>query len=354
MPATGQYTRISNVTIPSSAKVGETVHVAVLVDNIAGSDIESLVIINGNYPINGSDGSGTVIIGDGHYIAAGTSYAFETDIVMPNHSVDLHFRSIVYPNEMWFEDADSYSTVLLSVVDVPVWQKLDTVSVAVIKDVETVAGWQKLDTASVAVVKDVETVAGWQKLDTVSVGASPGIDWNAFELITHTDFPETKTYKGKAQEVTATFESLTVLGSIDIVKQKIVEGFTASLTKEGLVPLSVDLYRGKSGALTTTFIVKMVAGEKVAATYKAVAFPPVWAVIIIAALIIFVIIAATFFVVKVTDLVWGPPGKDSLIASIVKPLAIGAVILGGVFLLSGSRQSVTNATRRWRESEVAV
>lgn len=317
----GIYTSIINITLPSSAKAGDTVHVAVQIQNIWVGQVNVQAIINGNAPINGADGSNTIIIGDQN-IDKYYWYTFETDMVMPNQSVTLHIRSRAYSADGYFDDADEY--VGISLNNPP----LST-------------GWQKLDTAVATAVRDTSVGGGgWQKLDTAVADVGQGIDWDAFELIQHVDFPETKTYKGAAQEVVSYFTAPSVLSSIKLAKDYLSKIFTDELTKHDEVPLSLDMYKG-TGVLLASYIVKITSYHKAPATYSGAAmFDPVtWSVIILAAVIVLGIIAATFFVMKVTDLVWGPPGKESPIATALWPIAIGVVVIGGILLLAGSHKS---------------
>lgn len=334
MAATGTSIDITGIDVPASAQFGDAVSIGVKVHNKTTVDVTALVIVVANAPINGDPTKDpyTIIIGDGRTLVAGEEYTFGTSGIMPNQAVTLICMGDLYSEDWgWIEDVRDTVTITLAVSKA--WQKL---AVAEIGAASTEKAWQKLAVAEadIAVVGKV-----WQKLAVAEATFGQGIDWDAFNLIAHVDFPETQTYKGNAQEVIATFQSLTVLGSIDFIKQKLIEGFTAQFTKEGLIPLSVDLYQGKSGSLVTTFVVKCVAGESVPATYSgAVAFPLVWGVIIIASLILFVIIALTFLVVKVTDLVWGPPGKESPIAAVIWPLVIGVGVVGGIILISSTQK----------------
>ena len=325
MSAIGSSVDITGIIVPASAKAGDVIPIGVKVKNKTSVGISVVVTVQGNAPINGSDGSNFIVIGTGQLLSAGEEYTFGTEGVMPNQAVILTCTAyLISPDWGWLPDADSSATIGLA-ADVPVWQKLATAPVSIAVITGEIGAWQKLATSPVTALVEAGEIGMWQKLATKPAVIEQGIDWDAFNLVAHVDFPETKTYKGNAQEVISTFQSLTILGSIDFIKSKLIEGFTAEFTSAGLIPISVDLYQGKSGLLTTTFIVKSVAGEKVSA---AVAFPPLWGVILIAALILFVIIALTFLVVNVKDLVLG--GLEKLGPTTTFLIAAGIVGVIGV------------------------
>jgi len=181
---------------------------------------------------------------------------------------------------------------------------------------------------------------GWTSLDVANVSGGSGIDWNAFTVIQHADFPETDTYSGDAQECDFYFVAPSVISSIAWAKDRIISAFTDKLSASGSVPLSIDIYQG-SGTLLSNYIVKAIAYKKQSVGYyNAAMFDPVtWTTIILAALVVLGIIAATFFVIKVTDLVWGPEGKENPIATSIWPIAIGAGAILGIIMIAGSRKN---------------
>ncbi|MGA2669865.1 MAG: hypothetical protein ABSF21_00355 [Dehalococcoidia bacterium] len=337
----GTYTSIVGVSLPSSAKAGDTVHVAITIQNIWTSPVNIQAIINASAPINGANGSPTIVIGDQNVPLYG-SYTYETDMVMPDQSVTLHIRSLVWDGTEYFDDADEYVGISLGTAPTPVqWQPLDEVAVAVPLAVS--GGWQLLNEIAVVVPRDLSVVGGWRQLDEKTAFTGQGIDWSSFKLVEHADFPDTNTYKGAAQECDFYFEAPSILPSVPFAKDLLIDAFTFQLNTKNAAPLSIDIYQG-SGSLLSSYIVKVVAYIKPSVYTNAVGFfglddGVAWTTIILAALIVLGIIAATFFVIKLIDLVWGPPGKQNAVATAIWPIAIGVVaIVGGILLLSGSKQ----------------
>lgn len=224
------------------------------------------------------------------------------------------------------------------------WTLLDTKNVAIA--ISHISGWQQISQVGVSVPRDTSVVAGgWRKLSETSALIGRGIDFKAFELIRHVDFPESSTYRGNAEQVIFYFESLSVFSWIGFAEDQIINAFTSELGKQGAVPLTVDLYKG-SGILTSSYIVKIIAYEKVSAAYNG-ALPLftaiAWGVIIVAVLVALAIVIyeAKEFVDSVTNLVYGPPGKGNPVTSTAIAIGIGGLVVLGVILAvsaSGKRE----------------
>ena len=142
-----------------------------------------------------------------------------------------------------------------------------------------------------------------------------------YELVYHHEYPQGKTYVGKAEECTAT---LTIplpdqLFPNSWVIEKIADAFADEVAKEGGEMLDIKIYEDATPTWHTDY--------KIVAT--AIASPLPWTPIILLILAIILVVAFINLVVQFKDIDWGeiPPAIPWAI------LAVAAAAVGGVGIL---------------------
>ncbi len=151
-----------------------------------------------------------------------------------------------------------------------------------------------------------------------------------YELVYHQEYPQGKTYVGKAEECTATF---TVplpdqLFPNSWVIEKIADAFADEVAKEGGEMLDIKIYEDTTPTWHTDY--------KIVAT--AIASPLPWTPIILLILAIILVVAFTVLVVQFKDIDWGevPPAIPWGILALAG--GVGILGVGAAVALAAGRK----------------
>lgn len=327
MSELGIYTSILHVDIPASANAGDNVHLDVQIQNLYNYTISVRIRVIGVLDVNGN------IPEVEKNMPAYDFSTFSVDFPMPAYDLDIIIYSQVWTADGYYTDAFVTARVVLGQAPPPnTWQQLSQREVAV--GVPVAAGWQKLAETSVAIVKQE---SGWQALDTKQVTIIQGLDLTGYGLVKHADFPDSKTYSGKADQAYYFFKAPIELVPDQWLASEVASAFATAAQSNGAKMLSVDIYQ-RPGLLLTDFLV-IAVGFKPAAV-GAVQFvftATVWAAIILAALAVLILVALTFVLIQVKEIIWGPPGKESPFGTAAILIGVGVAVVAGVIIFSSSK-----------------
>ncbi len=159
------FTQVSLIEAPGSAKVGQTVHFKITVDNIAGFDLVALPYfvpsVGTSFPIGGGE---TILIGG--------SFVYETDWVIPPTSasrITVNIKIYVWDGTMWASDAVSSHTISVEAVIPSNWYRTgNVITLAVARTSPSVANWYRTgNVITLAVARTQPTVSNWYRTGNV-------------------------------------------------------------------------------------------------------------------------------------------------------------------------------------------
>ncbi len=159
------FTQVSLIEAPGSAKVGQTVHFKITVDNIAGFALVALPYfvpsVGTSFPIGGGE---TILIGG--------SFVYETDWVIPPTSasrITVNIKIYVWDGTMWASDAVSSHTISVEAVIPSNWYRTgNVITLAVARTSPSVANWYRTgNVITLAVARTQPTVSNWYRTGNV-------------------------------------------------------------------------------------------------------------------------------------------------------------------------------------------
>lgn len=166
------------------------------------------------------------------------------------------------------------------------------------------------------------TITVWEK-QIIAASVPTTVKW---ELISHHEYPDAKTYVGEAEECTAEFQLWPeqIPGGEWFGKQ-LANAFVGEITKQGAKMLDLKVYEDTSPTLYTNYRIVAIA----------TASPIAWPAVIAAVLAIIFIVAIIFLIKEIKTIDWG---KAAAITT--------GMIFGIAALLGGGTMLVAAASKR--------
>ncbi len=338
----GAYAQIVEIVAPDSAVVGSTVDVQVTIKNISQyhytfrTEIFAVPDIPPDQLIFSTDET----------IFSGASKVYNASFTMPDSDTTVLVWLERWAFDHWEYDGSASKEIAVEGEAPPGWTLLAVEHVSI--KVHGAVGWVQLAMEEIPIT--IPEVVGWVTLATevltitipepgwvtlateaLTISVAEAVDWvllaeeyisiaagEKFELMYQHEYPEGKTYAGKAEECTSTF---TVplpdqLFPNNWVVAKIAATFADEVAKEGGVMLDIKIYQDSTPLWQTNY--------KVVATAHASPFP--WVVVIPLILVILLVVAITMLVIEFKEIDWG--GIPTAIPWAILAVAVGVGVLG--------------------------
>jgi len=164
-----------------------------------------------------------------------------------------------------------------------------------------------------------------------------------FELVYHyKDYPDAKTYQGKAEQCTAYFEVSELLAVGGWYAEMLANRMASEVEKNGGKMLDLKLYEHAVLLHNTAYYIVATA-TKPAPPATAVANPFPWAAVIVLVLLSILGITLLLIIKEVKDLDWGEPGAAITLGLVA--LGVGALAVLGIAMYKSAGTGMTKGVR---------